>query len=67
MQLEKGQRYAKAHITRIFGWLSRFVIMLLVTAIFLMPPAAVLAQQPAFSRSSASVLFSSPASRKMSL
>jgi pimeloyl-ACP methyl ester carboxylesterase len=47
MRLGKAQGAAKAQIIFIFGLLSRFVIVFLATAMSLMPPATVLAQQPA--------------------
>jgi pimeloyl-ACP methyl ester carboxylesterase len=46
MQLEKGQRGAKAQIMCTFGLLSRFFVVLLATAMSFMPPATLLAQQP---------------------
>ncbi|HYY57946.1 MAG TPA: epoxide hydrolase [Pyrinomonadaceae bacterium] len=47
MHLEKAQHTISAHVTRIFGSLSRFFVVLLATAMALAPPATVLAQQPA--------------------
>jgi pimeloyl-ACP methyl ester carboxylesterase len=47
MRLGKAQGDAKAQIICIFGLLSRFVVVFLATAMSLMPPATVLAQQSA--------------------
>jgi pimeloyl-ACP methyl ester carboxylesterase len=47
MKLEKAQHTVSTHATRVFGPLSRFFVVLLATALFLTPPASVLAQQSA--------------------
>jgi pimeloyl-ACP methyl ester carboxylesterase len=47
MRLGKAQHIARVCITCLLGPLSRLIFVLLAVAIALMPPAAVLAQQPA--------------------
>ena len=47
MRREEVQYTAKVQITRIFGLISRFLVVLLTAAISLTLPAAVLAQQTA--------------------
>ena len=47
MRLARAHHTAKAYFTHIFSPLSRLLLMLLATAVSLMPPATLLAQQPA--------------------